>query len=81
MYERCKSDWSYRIPEALGDRQELRAICARTLDFENHFLRIFKDFVLAELGGDDHKARHDASRLLGQIPYDDQAIIRALQKP
>ena len=81
MYERCKSDWSYRIPEALGDRQELRAICARTLDFENHFLRIFKDFVLAELGGDDHKARQDASRLLGQRPYDDQAIIRALQKP
>jgi hypothetical protein len=79
IYQRCKRDWSYRIPDAPGDRRALRAICARTLNFENHFLRLFKDFVLAELSGDDYNARQDAGWLLGQIPYQDDAITSALR--
>jgi hypothetical protein len=80
IYERCKHEWGYRIPETPGDRRELRAICARTLEFENHFLRIFKDFVLSELCGDDLEAHQHASWLLGQIPYHDKAIEHALQE-
>jgi hypothetical protein len=79
IYERCKNDWSYGIPAAPGDRQALRTICARALEFENHFLSIFKNFVLAELRGDDEKAKHDAAWLLGQIPYEDDAIKDVLQ--
>jgi hypothetical protein len=79
IYERCKNAWGYRIPESPGDRQALRAICERTLDFENHFMQIFKAFVLDELGGDDPAARRDAVWLLGQIPYHDDAIERALR--
>ena len=78
IYTRCKHVWGYRIPDAPGDRQELQAICARTLDFENHFIQIFKDFVLEELRGDDPVARRDAVWLLGEIPYDDDEIEQAL---
>jgi hypothetical protein len=79
IYERCKHDWGYRIPDALADRQELQAICVRTLDFENHFIHIFKDFVLEELRGGDPVARRDVVWLLGQIPYDDDQIAQALR--
>jgi hypothetical protein len=78
IYEICKDEWAYRIPGAPGDRQALRAICERTLGFENHFMRVFKDFVLEELCGDDAEGRRDARRLLGQIPFDDRDIMEAL---
>jgi hypothetical protein len=79
IYTRCKNEWGYRIPSAPGHRQALRAICERTLEFENHFILQFKEFVLEELRGDDAEARRDAVWLLGQIPYDDVAIGHALQ--
>ena len=78
IYERCNNEWSYRIPDAPGDQRELRAICARTLEFENHFMRVFKDFVLGELRGDDAEAKRAALWLLGKIPYDDDEIEQAL---
>jgi hypothetical protein len=78
IYERCKDGWNYCIPEDGGARQELRTICARTLEFENHFMRVFKEFVLGELRGDDAEARRTAIELLRQIPYHDDAIEQAL---
>jgi hypothetical protein len=78
IYERCNGNWHYRIPAALSDRRALREICARTLEFENHFLRAFKSFVLAELRGDDAESKRAAIGLLGQIPYDDDEVEQAL---
>jgi hypothetical protein len=78
IYERCSNEWSYRIPDAPADQHALRVMCERTLEFENHFMRVFKDFVLGELRGDDAEARRAAVWLLGQIPYDDDEIEQAL---
>jgi hypothetical protein len=80
IYQRCKQEWSYRIPASPADQRALRAMCERTLEFENYFMQVFKPFVLGELrsGGDDAKGA--AVWLLGQIPYDNQAITRALHK-
>jgi hypothetical protein len=78
IYEQCKISWNYGIPTEPQARQQLRAICARTLEFENHFLALFKQFVLGELRGVDPKARCEAARLLEQIPYDDDTIREAL---
>jgi len=80
IYERCKTDWSYRLPDAPRDRQALCAICERTLEFENHFILQFKDFVLEELCGDDAEGSRDAAWLLEQIPFDDRDITEALAK-
>jgi len=80
IYTRCKHEWGYRIPAAPADQRALRDMCVRTLEFENHFLCVFKDFVLSELCGDNLQARQDATWLLGQIPYHDDAIEQALQE-
>ncbi len=41
IYNLCRGTWRYLIPEAPEDLQRLRAICERTLAFENHFLSIY----------------------------------------
>jgi hypothetical protein len=80
IYMRCKHEWGYRIPAAPADQRALQDMCMRTLEFENHFLRLFKPFVLGELYGDDAEAKRAAVWLLGQIPYEDDQIERALQE-
>jgi hypothetical protein len=39
----------YCVPSDTGDRKQLKNICERTLAFENYFLSLYKDFLLAEL--------------------------------
>jgi hypothetical protein len=39
IFERCKHDWHYLIPEAEHDRSELRGLCQQMLAFENEFLQ------------------------------------------
>lgn len=53
IYEKCRGRWNYLLPVELTEREQLRAICERTLDFENHFLRIYRDFLFAELRSGD----------------------------
>jgi hypothetical protein len=49
--QRCRTAWQYRIPETPAERIELRNIAAQTLGFENHFLNIYQQFLVAELIG------------------------------
>jgi hypothetical protein len=73
-----RSAWQYRIPNGMEDRARLRAICARTLDFENHFLAIYRRYALEELPGDDPAGRAWALDALGRTPFDDADIRRAM---
>lgn len=68
-----------RVPDQEPDRQALRALCAETLHFENHFLTIYKGYLLAELQGGDETAQHRALWMLDQIAYQDEDIQRAMQ--
>jgi len=47
IYEQCRQQWNYLIPEDAEDRETLSGICARTLAFENRFLEVYKRFLLA----------------------------------
>lgn len=38
VFERCKHDWQYLVPEGARERDELRGLCQRMLGFENAFL-------------------------------------------
>lgn len=49
VYEICRNRWHYEIPQEADDRQTLHAMCQNTLAFENHFLRLLRDFVLDQL--------------------------------
>jgi predicted nucleotidyltransferase len=48
MYERGNRQWHYLVPHEATERQQLRELCARTLAFENHYLRRYKEYLLTE---------------------------------
>ena len=80
IYELCRGKWNYLIPEKQEERNILRNICERTLGFENHFLQIYKQFVLSELSGSDRKGVQDVLSVAKRIVYQDEEIEAAITK-
>ena len=70
--------WQYRIPAAPEDHARLRAICAHTLAFENHFLARYQRYTLAELRGNDPEGRRAALEAQRRIPLADAEMMRAV---
>jgi len=79
LYRRCRTEWRYLIPASDEDRAALRALCRRALQFENHFLLVYRDYALAELRDGDNRAREAALSMLARTPYHDDAIREAIQ--
>lgn len=46
LYIKCKLEWNYQVPES---PQALQQLCRQTLDVENHFMKVYRDFLLHEL--------------------------------
>ena len=80
IYELCRGKWNYLIPDDLKERKRLRAICERTLGFENHFLQVYKEFILIELRGNDQKGVLQALSVLQRIVYQDEEILAAIRE-
>lgn len=78
IYQRCRTDWGYLVPDEEADRQALRALCEETLRFENHFLAIYKHYLLAEVLENGAVARDRALWILGQITFQDEDIRHAV---
>ena len=74
IYELCRGKWNYLIPEDEDERSILRSICERTLGFENHFLRIYKEFVIEELNGEDEQGRREVEQVLRRVDYQDEDV-------
>jgi hypothetical protein len=79
LYSRCRRAWGYLIPTDAAERHELRDLCVRALQFENHFLRLYRDYVLTQLGTDDEEAPLRALQFLEEIPYCDEHVRLAIQ--
>lgn len=79
IYE-CRKRWGYRVPQAPEDEAHLRSLCARMLEAENHFLGLYKDFLLAELRRGELRDRVLAARRLGLILYPGDEILTALRE-
>jgi hypothetical protein len=82
IYTICRGQWRYLLPDDADGRRHLRALCERTLAFENDFQAHYRRFVLAELTGEDGEAHRAALWMLGQIPLLDAeilAVVRALE--
>jgi predicted nucleotidyltransferase len=73
MLEKGKLCWSYNLPEQIEERAELRVLCERMLPFENHYLRAYRAFLLAQLGSHNEAARQCAVQGLKQVIYHDEA--------
>ncbi|MGH3679976.1 MAG: nucleotidyltransferase domain-containing protein [Natronosporangium sp.] len=81
VHELCRDRWHYLIPAAEPDRRRLRALCDRALEFQNHFLRRYREFLLAELrpvAASDRQLW--AARRLGTLQFPDQQVVGALQQ-
>lgn len=79
IYDRCRGEWGYLLPADPAERRALRAICARTLAFENQFMIVYRDFLLAELRAPDAEARLAAVQSLGRVAYRDGAVHEAVR--
>ena len=79
IYEYCRQQWQYLIPEAPTDRRRLRSICERTLAFENAFLADYRTYLLSELHGTDNAGRREALAVLALLPLVDIDIVAAVR--
>ncbi|HLX39689.1 MAG TPA: nucleotidyltransferase domain-containing protein [Ktedonobacteraceae bacterium] len=72
MFERGKLCWSYNLPENEEERAELRMLCERMLPFENHYLRAYRAYLLAQPSSNNEAARQFALQGLKQVIYPDE---------
>ena len=79
VYTICRNAWNYRIPENAEDRRRLRNICQQTLLFENHFLKLYRGYLLAELDSSDDRYKVKALEMLGEIIFPDETVLNALR--
>ncbi len=73
MFEKGKLCWSYNLPKNEEERAELRTLCERMLPFENHYLRAYRAYLLAQLDSNNEAARQFALQGLKQVTYPDEA--------
>jgi hypothetical protein len=76
----CRTQWGYLVPESETERQRLRSFCRQGLDFQNDFLRRYKDYLLMELQHGQVTIRWFAVQRLGQLVYHDSSVVAALQE-
>ena len=75
----CRHEWQYLIPKESAARLHLRAICERTLPFEQHFLTRYKEYVLAQLHARKPEEIRRALWMQQQCPLADEEVQFALQ--
>ncbi|HLZ62392.1 MAG TPA: hypothetical protein VKR06_36060 [Ktedonosporobacter sp.] len=81
IYVLCRGKWNYLIPSEQGEQSKLREICQRTLGFENHFLQIYKEFVLSDLRNSYSQSVLQTLNVMKCFVYRDkeiEAAVRAL---
>ena len=79
VYRLGKERWGYLVPEGPDERARLRDLCARTLDFENHYLDRYRDYLLREARGAERAGRLLAVERLGSwVRYPGDPAVRAV---
>ncbi len=79
LYQRCRTEWGYRVPAGPPEQQMLRRLCERSLQFENYFLMVYKNYLLTQLRSSNEVAQGRALWVLGHIIYHDRDVQRAVQ--
>lgn len=78
VYALCRVRWAYRIPADPAERVSLRDLCDHTLAFEQTFASTYRDYLLAELSGDDTEGARFAAEAMNHAPLCDDMVIAAL---
>jgi predicted nucleotidyltransferase len=77
LYEQCKVEWDYQIPDNSADLADL---CRQTLAFENHFMDVYKFFLLSELQSGARTAHLAAIKVLNVLPLLDAEVKAAMNQ-
>ncbi|TCO47844.1 nucleotidyltransferase-like protein [Kribbella antiqua] len=72
VHDLCRNRWHYQLPTTDADRHTLRSLCAQALNFQNHFLPLYRDYQLTELTSTDPDRRQLATHRLQQITFPDR---------
>jgi len=80
IYHRLRTQWGYLIPAGSAERGELRALGEQTVRFENHFLVIYREYLLAQLDADGPTAPGRALWVLEHLPFRDAGVRLAVQR-
>ena len=75
----CRTEWHYRIPGSDKEQQELRDILTQTVAYENHFLQVYRHFLLSELASPHRDTQLAALNFLDQTVYADADVIQAVR--
>jgi hypothetical protein len=78
LYVQGKQAWDYRIPESAADRALLRGLCSRMLAFENHYLTIYRTWLLDLARSPDVNWQRFAATRLAEVVYPDATVRDAL---
>lgn len=81
VYKYCCRQWAYLVPETRESQQILRRLCQQALGFENHFLQLYKQYVLQQLPQSEPFIQLHYVKQLGQLIYpDDDEIVTVLRE-
>lgn len=78
VYIQCDRQWEYRVPDEMSDRVVLERLCRRMIAFENHYLSIYKAYLLQQLQGSERDAILFATKQLQEVIYPDQEVVNLL---
>lgn len=76
----CRDEWQYLIPTEPQARTHLRSICEHTLSFEQHFLSLYKPYLLKQLRSTEQEHVRFAARFQRELPLADREVMAALQE-
>ncbi len=77
----CRDEWQYLIPTASHARKLLRLLCERTLRFEQHFLSLYKLYLLEQLHSTEPEHARFAMWIQEHLPLADAEVTAMLQTP
>jgi predicted nucleotidyltransferase len=80
VYHHCRNRWGYVIPAGSAEQAQLRSLCHDALTFENHFLAVYRGYLLEELQYPDAAIVRFAVQRLGQLIYPDRRVVAELRQ-
>ncbi len=79
VYANGKTVWGYRVPDDPAGQTLLRDLCRETLAFENHYLALYRAYLLGQLHEADETSIRFAIERLGTVHYPDAEVAEALR--
>lgn len=74
LHALCRNAWSYRVPEDVEGRRQLRRICHDVLEFENEYLLACIRYLRSQRSPEADGMAARAAETLVQIRYDPSAL-------